>query len=114
MRSKRCFGRRINNSLYGPILDAWLHLGRTAMRPPAHGAYAAFCMAPLLELHDLAALLGRSASTIKKDLRRNPSAVPPKLQLPGTQLLRWRASDVEAWLEDAAASAAGVHRGLGK
>lgn len=113
MRSKRRFGRRINNSLYGPILDAWLHLGRTAMRPPAHGAYAAFCMAPLLELHDLAALLGRSASTIKKDLRRNPSAVPPRLQLPGTQLLRWRASDVETWLEETAASATAARMAVG-
>ena len=52
----------------------------------------------LLTLSELAAHLGRSAETIRKDLRRNPDAVPPRLQLPGTRLLRWRAVDVEAWL----------------
>ncbi|SCC90980.1 conserved hypothetical protein [Thiomonas sp. X19] len=53
----------------------------------------------LLDLTELAEVLGRSPETIKKDLRRNPLAVPPRLQLPGTRLLRWRAVDVEAWLE---------------
>jgi predicted DNA-binding transcriptional regulator AlpA len=52
----------------------------------------------LLTLEDLAEMLGRSAQTIKKDLRRNPDAVPPRLQLPGTRLLRWRATNVQAWL----------------
>ena len=52
----------------------------------------------LLTLEDLAEMLGRSAQTIKKDLRRNPDAVPPRLQLPGTRLLRWRATDVRVWL----------------
>lgn len=53
----------------------------------------------LLTLEDLAAVLGRSPETIRRDLRRNPDAVPPRLQLPGTRLLRWRAVDVEAWLD---------------
>ena len=53
----------------------------------------------LLTLDDLAAILGRSPETIRRDLRRNPDAVPPRLQLPGTRLLRWRAADVEGWLE---------------
>jgi len=53
----------------------------------------------MLTLEDLAAILGRSPETIRRDLRRNPDAVPPRLQLPGTRLLRWRAADVEAWLE---------------
>jgi predicted DNA-binding transcriptional regulator AlpA len=53
---------------------------------------------PLLTLDDLAAILGRSPETIRRDLRRNPDAVPPRLQLPGARLLRWRAADVEAWL----------------
>ena len=53
---------------------------------------------PLLTLDELAAILGRSPETIRKDIRRNPDAVPPRLQLPGTRLLRWRASDVDAWL----------------
>ena len=52
----------------------------------------------LLTLNELANLLGRSPDTIKKDLRRNPGAVPPRLVLPHTRLLRWRACDVDAWL----------------
>lgn len=55
-------------------------------------------MQKLLNLTQLAELLGRSAETVKKDLRRNPAAVPPRVVLPGTRLLRWRASDVEGWL----------------
>ncbi|MGF6937110.1 putative DNA-binding transcriptional regulator AlpA [Paraburkholderia sp. UCT70] len=54
----------------------------------------------LLDLDELAALLGRSPATIKKDLRRNPMAVPPRLQIPGTRLLRWRECDVDAWLAE--------------
>lgn len=52
----------------------------------------------LLTLDELAAILGRSPQTIRRDLRRNPDAVPPRVQLPGTRLLRWRAIDVDAWL----------------
>ncbi|MFM0454767.1 hypothetical protein PQR21_30690 [Paraburkholderia nemoris] len=52
----------------------------------------------LLELGDLAALLGRSPETSRKDIRRKPSAVPPRLHIPGTRLLRWRECDVDAWL----------------
>jgi predicted DNA-binding transcriptional regulator AlpA len=52
----------------------------------------------LLTLEDLASLLGRSPDTIKKDMRRNPEAVPPRLLLPHTRLLRWRLCDVDAWL----------------
>lgn len=63
----------------------------------------------LLELTELAELLRRSPETIKKDLRRNPEAVPPRLQLPGTRLLRWRASDVDAWLEQHVQTAGGRH-----
>lgn len=52
----------------------------------------------LLDLNELATLLGRSPETIKKDLRRNRSAVPPRVFIPGTRLLRWRSADVDAWL----------------
>lgn len=55
-------------------------------------------MSYLLDLLELAELLGRSPETIKKDLRRNPLAVPPRLHIPGTRLLRWRRADVDAWL----------------
>lgn len=56
-------------------------------------------MKPLLNLVELARLLGRSPATLKRDLRRNPQAVPPQVQLPGTRLLRWREEDVATWLE---------------
>ena len=56
---------------------------------------------PLMTLTDLAELLGRSPETIRKDIRRNPEAVPPRLVLPHTRLLRWRQCDVDAWLENA-------------
>lgn len=52
----------------------------------------------VLSLEELAPLLGRSPETIRKDLRRNPTAVPPRLVIAGTRLLRWRAVDVHAWL----------------
>lgn len=52
----------------------------------------------LLNLNDVAALLGRSPETLRKDLGRNPGAVPPRVVIPGTRLLRWRTSDVEHWL----------------
>ena len=54
----------------------------------------------LLTLDELALLLKRSAHTIKNDLRRNPGAVPPRMNLPGTRLLRWRLADVQAWLQN--------------
>ena len=52
----------------------------------------------VLELKDVAALLARSPETIRKDIHRNPAAVPPRLLIAGTRLLRWRAEDVHAWL----------------
>ena len=52
----------------------------------------------LLDLNELASMLGRSPETIKKDMHRNHHAVPPRLHIPGTRLLRWRRVDVEAWL----------------
>jgi predicted DNA-binding transcriptional regulator AlpA len=56
-------------------------------------------MSPLLDLSALSRLLGRSPETVRRDLRRNPDAVPPRVQVPGTRLLRWREADVQAWLE---------------
>jgi len=52
----------------------------------------------ILDLADLAALLGRSPQTIRKDIQRNRLAVPPRLHIPGTRLLRWRRVDVDVWL----------------
>jgi len=55
---------------------------------------------PLLELPDLALILRRSPGAIKNDLSRNPEAVPPRLVLPNCRLLRWRPSDVTAWMQN--------------
>jgi predicted DNA-binding transcriptional regulator AlpA len=52
----------------------------------------------LLDLNDLASMLGRSPETIKKDISRNHLAVPPRLHIPGTRMLRWRRVDVDTWL----------------
>jgi predicted DNA-binding transcriptional regulator AlpA len=54
---------------------------------------------PLLTLDALAQMLGRSKNTIRRAIRRNPQAVPPQLVLPHPRLLRWRATDVETWLD---------------
>ena len=66
---------------------------------------------PLLDLQSLARLLGRSPQTIRRDLRRNPDAVPPRMQLPGTRLLRWREVDVAVWLNGYAPAAARLPEG---
>ena len=63
----------------------------------------------LLDLAELAEVLGRSPETIKKDIKRNPAAVPPRLQLPHTRLLRWRAVDVDAWLGQYVQAVGGRH-----
>ena len=52
----------------------------------------------IIDLNELSDLLGRSSETIKKDLKRNRLAVPPRLHIPGTRLLRWRKVDVDSWL----------------
>lgn len=52
----------------------------------------------IIDLNELSGLLGRSPETIKKDMKRNRLAVPPRLYIPGTRLLRWRKADVDSWL----------------
>ena len=59
----------------------------------------------LLDIEELADVLGRSPATVRRDMKRNPLAVPPRLQVPGTRLLRWRPSDVWAWLDECAGTA---------
>ena len=70
-------------------------VGRVQCSNHRHGY---FKLEKLLALNDVARCLGRSAETLKKDMRRNPCAVPPRVIVPGARLLRWRVSDVEAWL----------------
>lgn len=52
----------------------------------------------LLTLEQLSRILGRSPETVRKDITRNPGAVPPRVCIPGTRQLRWRVQDVEGWL----------------
>lgn len=66
---------------------------------PLHRRASVSTMSPLLDLLALSRLLGRSPETVRRDLRRNPEAVPPRVLVPGTRLLRWREADVQAWLE---------------
>jgi predicted DNA-binding transcriptional regulator AlpA len=69
-------------------------------------------METLIDVNELARVLRRSPATIKRDLRRNPAAVPPRTSLPGTRLLRWSVADVQVWL--AAHSGASTSRSLCK
>lgn len=62
------------------------------------GSKRAETLAPLLEVDEMARILGRSLRAIKRDVRHNPEKIPPRLQLPGTRLLRWRQEVVEEWL----------------
>ena len=64
----------------------------------------------LLDLEEVAAILGRNPETVRHDLKRNPMAVPPRLDVPGTRLLRWRPCDFLAWLD--ACAGTGRTRGV--
>lgn len=52
----------------------------------------------LINAHQLGRLIQKSASTIWKDLSRNPSALPPYVRLPGKRGVMWLESTVYAWL----------------
>jgi hypothetical protein len=56
-------------------------------------------MTPLIDIAELARVLKRRPQTLRRDMRRNPDAVPPRLVLPGTRLLRWRETDVATWID---------------
>lgn len=53
----------------------------------------------LLSVEDLARRLRKKPATIRSDLSRNPSGLPPRCCLPGTRRLLWREEDVAVWLE---------------
>lgn len=57
-------------------------------------------MTTYLDIDELALLLGESARTIRRNLARRPSAVPPKMHIPGTAMLRWRLHEVENWMAE--------------
>ena len=52
----------------------------------------------LLTTDDLARILRKSVHSIRHDLFRNKSSLPPLCALPGTNRNLWRPQDVEAWL----------------
>lgn len=57
----------------------------------------------LLNIHELAALLRRTPSTIRTQLtpaqqRERPHTLPPVFRVPGSNRLFWRRMDVETWL----------------
>lgn len=63
----------------------------------------------LLTLDELALFLGRGRETIRKDFKRNPAAVPPRIVIPGTRGPRWRMADVQCWLSQHMVSEEAYH-----
>lgn len=57
-------------------------------------------MATYLDVFELAEILGRTPATIRRNMRCRPWLVPAKMHIPGTRMLRWRATDVEVWLAE--------------
>ena len=57
-------------------------------------------MQRLINIAELAEILGRSTETIKKNLQTCPQAVPPRVLIPRTRMLRWRVTDVEQWISE--------------
>jgi len=55
-------------------------------------------MGRLLTARDLATVLGTTPNGVYMRLTRHSQSVPAPLRLPGCSSLRWRQSDVEAWL----------------
>jgi len=51
-----------------------------------------------LDIDELAQRLGQSPRTIKRNLKNNPRAVPPRMHLPNSRMLRWRTAEVENWI----------------
>lgn len=55
-------------------------------------------MTTYLDIDELATFLGRSVRSVKRDMGRSPTSVPPKMHIPGSALLRWRAHEVQNWI----------------
>jgi len=56
-------------------------------------------MNKLLTTEDLALILCKSVSSVRQDITRNPSSLPPRIVIPGNKRGLWRPKDVETWLE---------------
>lgn len=55
-------------------------------------------MIELLDVSQIAALLRKTIPSVRSDVSRNPSSLPPLCRLPGSRRLLWRVEDVSAWL----------------
>lgn len=55
-------------------------------------------VAQLINIYQLAIILGRSVQTIRNDMCRNPAAVPPRIIIPGTRLCRWSQENIDIWI----------------
>jgi predicted DNA-binding transcriptional regulator AlpA len=53
---------------------------------------------PLLTREDVASYLGVHSNTLDLMRQRDPG-FPPPVTLPGSRLLRWRASELAAWID---------------
>lgn len=53
-------------------------------------------MNKLLDKVALSQLLGMSVAALNK---RKPHQLPPRVDLPGSRLIRWRIEDVKAWID---------------
>lgn len=51
-----------------------------------------------LTIKDLAVILKKSEKTIKNDVSRAPERLPPRLKIPGSDKVLWRANTVREWL----------------
>jgi hypothetical protein len=54
----------------------------------------------LLDVDAIAPLLCLAPRTVRNKLCTDPSALPPRVKVPGTRGPRWRMSDVQKWLDN--------------
>lgn len=52
-----------------------------------------------LGVDELSALIFRAVPTIKTDIYRKPTSLPPRIVMPGSKKLVWLEADVIEWLE---------------
>lgn len=71
-----------------------------------------------LTVDDLSAALRRPVATIRTQMSRCPTLLPPAVRLPGAKRVMWRRDDVTAWIAqhvpDQSPSAAGQSRKRGR
>lgn len=53
----------------------------------------------LINARELGRLLGRTEVSIRTDAGRRPDTLPPRFRPPGARKLRWRLSEVKAWMD---------------